>query len=192
MLSEVRKAMDTSSVLLDHIDAGRDDVIFFADEGRVPGRSVSLGTRCFPPGSKALSATAPPEEYADADQRPPRAPLQLRTETKCHCRPPDRDAGPNAGRSPRSQTASRSGLQRRSRESESERRRERRHRGRRVETGNAPKINAKGVRRRGASQGGAFEPRLHAGFSTARNSPNPLDAASASRSSRMNRRKLRV
>ena len=60
---EVRQAMDTIFGLLDHIDAGRDDVIFFADEGG----SWQVGVqwdKVLPAWFKALSATAPPEEYA--------------------------------------------------------------------------------------------------------------------------------
>lgn len=60
---EVRQAMDTIFGLLDHIDEGRDDVVFFADEGG----SWQVGVqwdRVLPAWFKALSATAPPAEYA--------------------------------------------------------------------------------------------------------------------------------
>jgi hypothetical protein len=61
---EVRQAMDTLFGLLDHIDQGNDDVIFFADEGG----SWQVGVnwpKVLPAWFKVLSATAEPEEYAE-------------------------------------------------------------------------------------------------------------------------------
>ncbi len=61
--AEVRQAFDIVFGLLDHIDEGDDDVIFFADEGG----SWQVGVDCdrvLPPWFKVLSATATPEEYA--------------------------------------------------------------------------------------------------------------------------------
>ena len=62
--AEVREAMDILFGLLDHIDQGHDDVIFFADEGG----SWQIGVdwvRVLPVWFKVLSATAEPEEYAE-------------------------------------------------------------------------------------------------------------------------------
>ncbi len=61
--AEVREAMDALFGLLDHIDKGNDDVIFFADEGG----SWQVGVdwpKVLPVWFKVLSATAEPEEYA--------------------------------------------------------------------------------------------------------------------------------
>ena len=62
--AEVRQAMDTLFGLLDHIDKGNDDIIFFADEGG----SWQVGVdwlRILPAWFKVLSATAGPKEYAE-------------------------------------------------------------------------------------------------------------------------------
>ena len=62
--TEVRQAMDILFGLLDHIDEGNDDVIFFADEGG----SWQVGVdwpKVLPIWFKVLSATAEPEEYAE-------------------------------------------------------------------------------------------------------------------------------
>jgi hypothetical protein len=62
--STVREAMDILFGLLDHIDQGNDDVLFFADEGG----SWQVGVdwdRVLPVWFKALSATAEPEEFAN-------------------------------------------------------------------------------------------------------------------------------
>ena len=62
--AEVREAMDIFFGLLNHIDEGRDDVIFFADEGG----SWQVGVdwpKVLPVWFKVLSATAEPEEYAE-------------------------------------------------------------------------------------------------------------------------------
>ena len=61
--AEVRQAMDILFGLLNHIDKGHDDVIFFADEGG----SWQVGVdwdKVLPVWFKVLSATAEPEEYA--------------------------------------------------------------------------------------------------------------------------------
>jgi hypothetical protein len=60
---EVREAMDILFGLLDHIDEGHDDVIFFADEGG----SWQVGVdwpKVLPVWIKVLAATVEPEEYA--------------------------------------------------------------------------------------------------------------------------------
>ena len=62
--AEVREAMDILFGLLNHIDKGHDDVIFFADEGG----SWQVGVdwpKVLPVWFKVLSATAEPEEYAE-------------------------------------------------------------------------------------------------------------------------------
>jgi hypothetical protein len=62
--AEVRAATDLLFGLLDHIDKGHDDVIFFADEGG----SWQVGVdwdKVLPVWFKILSATAEPEEYAE-------------------------------------------------------------------------------------------------------------------------------
>lgn len=61
--AEVCAAMNILFGLLDHIDQGHDDVIFFADEGG----SWQVGVdwpRALPVWFKVLAATAEPEEYA--------------------------------------------------------------------------------------------------------------------------------
>ena len=60
---EVREAMDILFGLLSHIDEGRDDIIFFADEGGSWQVGVDW-TNVLPAWFKVLSATANPEEYA--------------------------------------------------------------------------------------------------------------------------------
>jgi hypothetical protein len=60
----VCEAMDILFGLLDHIDQGNDDVLFFADEGG----SWQVGVdwdRVLPVWFKVLSATAEPEEFAN-------------------------------------------------------------------------------------------------------------------------------
>src|SRR5437870_1908337 len=62
--AEVREAMDILFGLLNHIDEGHDDVIFFADEGG----SWQVGVdwpKVLPAWFEVLSATAEPEEYAE-------------------------------------------------------------------------------------------------------------------------------
>ena len=62
--AEVREAMDILFGLLNHIDKGDDDVIFFADEGG----SWQVGVdwpKVLPVWFEVLSATAEPEEYAE-------------------------------------------------------------------------------------------------------------------------------
>ena len=61
--AEVREAMDVLFGLLNHIDKGHDDVIFFADEGGSWQVGVDWA-RVLPAWFKVLSATAKPEEYA--------------------------------------------------------------------------------------------------------------------------------
>ena len=61
--AEVREAMDVLFGLLNHIDKGNDDVIFFADEGGSWQVGVDWA-RVLPVWFKVLSATAEPEEYA--------------------------------------------------------------------------------------------------------------------------------
>ena len=62
--AEVREAMDILFGLLNHIDKGHDDVIFFADEGGSWQVGVDW-TRVLPVWFKVLSATAEPEVYAE-------------------------------------------------------------------------------------------------------------------------------
>lgn len=62
--ADMREAFDILFGLLDRIDEGHDDVIFFADEGG----SWQVGVdweRVLPTWFKALSATAAPGEYAE-------------------------------------------------------------------------------------------------------------------------------
>ena len=62
--ADVRGAMDVLFSLLNHIDEGHDDVIFFADEGG----SWQIGVdwaRVLPVWFRVLSATAEPQEYAE-------------------------------------------------------------------------------------------------------------------------------
>ena len=62
--AEVREAMDILLGLLNHMDQGHDDIIFFADEGG----SWQVGVdwpKVLPVWFKVLSATAEPEEYAE-------------------------------------------------------------------------------------------------------------------------------
>jgi hypothetical protein len=61
--TEVREAMDILFGLLSHIDEGRDDIIFFADEGGSWQVGVDWA-RVLPAWLKVLSATAGPEEFA--------------------------------------------------------------------------------------------------------------------------------
>jgi hypothetical protein len=60
---EVRGAMDILFALLDHIDEGHDDVIFFADEGGSWQVGVKWET-VLPAWFKMLAVTASPEDYA--------------------------------------------------------------------------------------------------------------------------------
>ena len=62
--AEVREAMDVLFGLLNHIDKGQDDVIFFADEGGSWQVGVDWA-RVLPVWFKVLSATAEPVEYAE-------------------------------------------------------------------------------------------------------------------------------
>ena len=62
--AEVREAMDILFGLLNHIDKGHDDVIFFADEGGSWQVGVDWA-KVLPVWFKVLSATAEPEEYAE-------------------------------------------------------------------------------------------------------------------------------
>lgn len=62
--TEIRQAMEICFDLLHHIDEGHNDVLFFADEGGSWQAGVDWDkvlTACF----CGLSATAPPEEYAN-------------------------------------------------------------------------------------------------------------------------------
>ena len=61
--TEVREAMEILIGLLDHIDEGRDDVIFFADEGGSWQVGVDWA-RVLPAWFKVLSVTAGPEDFA--------------------------------------------------------------------------------------------------------------------------------
>ncbi len=61
--AEVRGAMDVLFGLLNHIDEGNDDVIFFADEGGSWQVGVEWA-KVLPAWFKVLSATVEPEEYA--------------------------------------------------------------------------------------------------------------------------------
>ena len=62
--AEVCAAMDILFGLLNHIDKGHDDVIFFADEGGSWQVGVDWA-RVLPVWFKVLSATAEPKEYAE-------------------------------------------------------------------------------------------------------------------------------
>ena len=62
-LAEVREAMDILFGLLNHIDKGHDDIIFFADEGGSWQVGVDWA-KVLPVWFKVLSAAAEPEEYA--------------------------------------------------------------------------------------------------------------------------------
>ena len=62
--AEVREAMDILFGLLNHIDKGDDDVIFFADEGGSWQVGVDWA-KVLPVWFKVLSATAEPKEYAE-------------------------------------------------------------------------------------------------------------------------------
>ena len=62
--AEVREAMDSLFGLLNHIDKGDDDIIFFADEGGSWQVGVDWA-KVLPVWFKVLSATAEPEEYAE-------------------------------------------------------------------------------------------------------------------------------
>jgi len=73
--AEVCEAMNILFGLLDHIDKGNDDVIFFADEGG----SWQVGVdwlKVLPVWFKVLSATVAPEEYAG----------RITALLSCHCR----------------------------------------------------------------------------------------------------------
>jgi len=61
--TEVRQAFDIIFGLLDRIDEGREDIIFFADEAGAWQVGVHW-EKVLPPWFKVLSATAEPEEYA--------------------------------------------------------------------------------------------------------------------------------
>jgi hypothetical protein len=61
--TEVCEAMDILFGLLNHIDEGRDDVIFFADEGGSWQVGVDWA-RVLPAWFKVLSVTAGPEDFA--------------------------------------------------------------------------------------------------------------------------------
>ena len=61
--AEAREAMDILFGLLNHIDEGHDDDIFFADEGGSWQVGVDWA-KVLPVWFKVLSATAAPEEYA--------------------------------------------------------------------------------------------------------------------------------
>jgi len=62
--ADVRVAMDVLFSLLNHIDEGHDDVIFFADEGGSWQVGVDWA-KVLPVWFKVLSATAEPQEYAE-------------------------------------------------------------------------------------------------------------------------------
>jgi hypothetical protein len=62
--AEVREAMDILFDLLNHIDKGHDDVIFFTDEGGSWQVGVDWA-KVLPVWFKVLSATAEPEEYSN-------------------------------------------------------------------------------------------------------------------------------
>jgi hypothetical protein len=62
--AEMRETMDILFGLLNHIDEGNDDVIFFADEGGSWQVGVDWA-KVLPVWFKVLSATAGPEEYAE-------------------------------------------------------------------------------------------------------------------------------
>ena len=61
--AELRAAFDILFGLLDYIDQGNDDVIFFADEGGAWQVGVDW-TKVLPSWFRVLSITATPEEYA--------------------------------------------------------------------------------------------------------------------------------
>jgi len=61
--TEVREGMDILFGLLNHIDEGHDDVIFFADEGGSWQVGVDWA-RVLPAWFKVLSVTAGPEDFA--------------------------------------------------------------------------------------------------------------------------------
>jgi len=61
--AQVREAFDILFALLDHIDEGLEDVIFFADEGGSWQVGVDW-SKVLPAWLTCLSATAEPEEYA--------------------------------------------------------------------------------------------------------------------------------
>jgi len=62
--AEVREAMDILFGLLNHIDKGNDDVIFFADEGGSWQVGVDWAN-VLPAWFKVLAATVGPQEYAE-------------------------------------------------------------------------------------------------------------------------------
>ena len=62
--AEVREAMNILFGLLDHLDQGRDDVIFFADEGGSWQVGVDWAN-VLPAWFKVLAATVGPQEYAE-------------------------------------------------------------------------------------------------------------------------------
>ena len=62
--AEVREAMDILFGLLNHLDEGHDDVIFFADEGGSWQVGVDWA-KVLPVWFKVLSAAGAPEEYAN-------------------------------------------------------------------------------------------------------------------------------
>lgn len=62
--ADVRQAFDIIFGLLDRIDEGREDIIFFADEAGTWQVGVHW-EKVLPPWFKVLSATAGPEEYGE-------------------------------------------------------------------------------------------------------------------------------
>lgn len=62
--AEVRQSLDILFGLLKHIDEGRDDVIFFGDEGGSWQVGVDWA-KVLPVWFRVLSATAEPDEYAE-------------------------------------------------------------------------------------------------------------------------------
>jgi hypothetical protein len=62
--AELRAAFDIVFGLLDYIDQGNDDVIFFADEGGAWQVDVDWA-KVLPPWFRVLSVTATPKEYAE-------------------------------------------------------------------------------------------------------------------------------
>ena len=62
--AELREAMDILFGLLNDLDKGHDDIIFFADEGGSWQVGVDWA-KVLPVWFKVLSATAEPEEYAE-------------------------------------------------------------------------------------------------------------------------------
>jgi hypothetical protein len=62
--AEIRQAMEICFGLLHHIDEGHDDIIFFADEGGSWQAGVDWD-KVLTTYFRCLSATAPPEEYAN-------------------------------------------------------------------------------------------------------------------------------